>query len=309
MSNKNQSQEFTALTAEAADPHTDAGTIAALGALAAEQHRITQQALDDGLRAIIHEGKVIDLRHLWPHDPARDAFYQTGDLDSFCRFVDQHAELSIRRIFVEDVNAVCWLDFAAHSPTGIEHGHLRHWAGLGLEATPEFRALLQLIPLDGTTRVHDQREFIELLEDYASCITGYNRDGDGETIGTPMPASRIVSLARAIRVVESATTESSVTATGASRSRLDQVDAKSAINEALPERLGFRFRRSPQLGPLTAEIRLRVAPTKSGGVGFAVRGVNLAEVQRAWREDLCVEISRRIEGAQVMVGTYYKQGG
>lgn len=292
------------------ETHTEADAIARLGTMALGQHKITQDELDAGLRAVIINGETVDLTRLWDHDPKRLASFQTGHIESFCGFVSEHAA-EIAQVFVTDVYAECPLDFWTHSADGTPaYGHLRHIASLTLEPSPSFRALCRLAPIDGKAQVHKQADFVELLEDYAEhfvSAAGVDVQED-QMVTSTMDARRLVSIARAIRIVETAQTDSEVTATGASRSRLEKIDASSPA-QMLPAGLFFRFQRASELHDQIARIRLRVLPGPNGAPHFACRLVNADELAQSWRDNLVNRISDVLgtlgcRSMRVLLGSY-----
>lgn len=297
-------------TLESSTATTEAATIATLGSMALGEHKISQTDLNGGLRALIVNGEIVDLTRLWNHDPKRLASFQTGNIESFCGFVKQHAA-AIAQVFVNDVYAECPLDFWTHAADGTpQYGHLRHIASLTLEPSPSFRALCRLAPIDGKAQMHKQADFIELVEDYAEhfVAVGAVENNKSEAPTEALDARRLVSIARAIRIVETAQTDSEVTATGASRSRLEKIDAGSPW-QMLPSVLFFRFQRASELHDQIARVRLRVLPGPNGAPHFACRLLNADELAQSWRDNLVNRISDTLRGLgresmQVLLGSY-----
>lgn len=289
---------------------TEAAAIATLGSMAFGEHKITQADLDAGLRAVIINGETVDLTRLWSHDKSRLADFLTGSIESFCGFVNEHAA-DVATVFVGDVTAQCPLDFWTGEPDGTRrYGHLRHIATLALEQSPSYRALCKLAPIDGRAAVHKQADFIELIEDYAEHFVAVGADENKkyEVPTYALDAPRLVSIARAIRIVETAQTDSEVTPTGASRSRMEKIDASSPA-QMLPSALFFRFQRASELHHQIARIRLRVLPGPNGAPHFACRLVNADELAEAWRQNLVNRISDTLghlgcRSMRVLLGTY-----
>ena len=170
-------------------------------------------------------------------------------------------------------------------------GHGDYSATLNLKKTAAFLALEQ-----AAQRQHTQKDLSDWIEDWAPNLKAL--DADDKEIDLRKAAGAI----RSISIEQARKSEHVVGDMGASRSAMDQIEAKST--EGLPAE--FLFTVAPYEGLILQTIRLRVA-VLTGGDKPALRLRWIGEAQL--REDLAQEFKQVVQqevggSATLTIGTF-----
>ena len=145
------------------------------------------------------------------------------------------------------------------------------------------RAVLKLKPTAGYTAAQSiggrgisQKDLSDWIEDWHQYLTPVDEAGD------PIPVAKAIAAVRTITIKASSESETTVGDTSASRSAMDQIEARS--KETLP--VALQFRTIPYEGLTEQQITLRLSVITSGSVPvLKLRWVG-EEVQR---EDIAQE--------------------
>ena len=191
--------------------------------------------------------------------------------------------------FVDGDSMACTVYF--NLGTAAEPGHGDYTATLGLKKTAAFIALEC-----AAQRQHAQRDLSDWIEDWAPNLKAL--DADDKEIDLRKAAGAI----RSISIEQARKSEHVVGDMSASRSAMDQIEAKSS--EGLPAE--FLFTVAPYEGLIARTIRLRVA-VLTGGDKPTLRLRWIGEAQL--REDLAQEFKQVVQkevggSATLTIGTF-----
>ncbi|MFJ3487768.1 DUF2303 family protein [Pseudomonas sp. NPDC090202] len=199
--------------------------------------------------AVLPEGtKVVDLEK---YQAGRSRFrgtYSTHALADFSLYVKDRAEAGARG-FINQDNMSCVLLF--NLGTAQEPGHADDRALLQLKATAGYAAAQAI----SDTRL-GQKDLSDWIEDWHQYLTPV--DDDGKAI----PVAKAIAAVRTITVKATSESETTVGDTSASRSAMDQIEARS--KETLPAALQFHV--VPFEGLTEQLITLRISVITSGSV-------------------------------------------
>ena len=170
-------------------------------------------------------------------------------------------------------------------------GHADDTATLGLKASPAYAAILAV---HGTTLPH--ADALNWLQDWVDHITYANEDG------SDMPAPATYNALRKLTISAKSDATSEERAHGASRSALEEVEARGA--GALPAFL--RFNCTPYAGLPDRVFYLRVNVRDNNGKPvLQLRIRNLDSEKEAIAQDFKAELLRELEGrAALVIGTF-----
>lgn len=170
-------------------------------------------------------------------------------------------------------------------------GHGDDTATLGLKASPAYAAILAV---HGTTLQH--ADALNWLQDWVDHITYADEDGND------MPAPATYNALRKLTISAKSDATSEERAHGASRSALEEVEARGA--GALPAFL--RFTCTPYAGLPDRVFYLRVNVRDNNGKPvLQLRIRNLDSEKEAIAQDFKAELLRELEGrAALVIGTF-----
>jgi uncharacterized protein YfdQ (DUF2303 family) len=231
--------------------------------------------------AVLPEGaKVLDLEKFQAGRSRFRGTYSTHALADFSAYVADRAEAGARG-FINQDEMSCVLLFNLGTTT--EPGHADDRAVLKLKATAGYTAAQQV----AGNRLA-QKDLSDWIEDWHQYLTPV--DGEGKAI----PVAKAIAAVRTITVKATSESETTVGDTSASRSAMDQIEARS--KETLPAALLFNT--IPFEGLVEQQITLRLSVITSGPVPvLKLRWVG-EEVQReAIAQEFKAVLEEKIGGA------------
>jgi len=226
---------------------------------------------------------------LEPFQKGRERFrgtYSTSSFDDFVEYVRANrGEPAPTFVDPDHMSAAAYFNLGNESEPG--HGDWK--AGLKLKPTAPFAALCDI---DG--KKLKQKELAEFLEDWNEFVAAEYPNGDGDL-------KRAITGIRKIQIDKRAESVHGVTATGASRSEMEQIEAKA---DELP--IGFTWVCEPYVGLKSRPFRLALSVLTTGEVPLVVLRWQRRE---AVLEDIAKEFKTTLEGAlaedaTVSVGTF-----
>lgn len=250
----------------------------------------TGKSLDTLIPTVVlpESAKVIDLEKFQNGRSRFRGTYSTHSLGDFSTYVVDRAEAGARG-FINQDEMSCVLLFNLGTTT--EPGHADDRAILKLKATAGYTAA-QAIAGRGMT----QKDLSDWIEDWHQYLTPVDDEGSA------IPVARAIAAVRTITIKATSESETTVGDTSASRSAMDQIEARS--KETLPTALQFRV--IPFEGLTEQQITLRVSVITSGSQPvLKLRWVG-EEVQR---EDIAQEFKAVLDSkvgtaANLSLGTF-----
>jgi uncharacterized protein YfdQ (DUF2303 family) len=230
----------------------------------------TGKTLDTLIPTVVlpESAKVIDLEKFQNGRSRFRGTYATHSLADFSTYVVDRADAGARG-FINQDEMSCVLLF--NLGTTAVPGHADDRAVLKLKATAGYTAA-QAIAGRGMT----QKDLSDWIEDWHQYLTPV------DDAGTAIPVAKAIAAVRTITVKATSESETTVGDTSASRSAMDQIEARS--KETLPAALLFSV--IPFEGLTEQQINLRISVITSGAVpALKLRWVG-EEVQR---EDIAQE--------------------
>jgi uncharacterized protein YfdQ (DUF2303 family) len=225
--------------------------------------------------------KVIDLERFQAGRSRFRGTYSTHSLADFGAYVVERAAPGARGFINQDEMSCCLL---FNLGTAAEPGHADDRAILRLKATAGYTAAQNIGGLS-------QKDLSDWIEDWHQYLTPVDEAGN------PIPVAKAIAAVRTITIKASSESETTVGETSASRSAMDQIEARS--KETLP--VSLQFRTVPFEGLTEQQITLRLSVITSGSQPvLKLRWVG-EEVQR---EDIAQEfkavLQRNIGEAAVL---------
>jgi uncharacterized protein YfdQ (DUF2303 family) len=234
------------------------------------------------------DAKVVDLERFQAGRSRFRGTYSTHSLNDFAVYVVQRAAPGAQG-FINQDEMSCALLFNlgnAEAP-----GHADDRAVLKLKPTAGYTAAQQI-----GGRGICQKDLSDWIEDWHQYLTPI------DDAGNAIPVAKAIAAVRTITIKASSESETTVGETGASRSAMDQIEARS--KETLP--VSLQFHTVPFEGLTEQQITLRLSVITSGAVPvLKLRWVG-EEVQR---EDIAQEfkavLQRNIgEAALLSLGAF-----
>ena len=221
---------------------------------------------------------IIDLERFQAGRSRFRGTYSTHSLEDFSAYVIERASTGARGFIDQDAMS-CILLFnlgTANAP-----GHADDRSILKLKPTAGYTAAQQI-----GGRGISQKDLSDWIEDWHQYLTPVDEAGD------PIPVAKAIAAVRTITIKTSSESETTVGDTSASRSAMDQIEARS--KETLP--VALQFRTIPYEGLTEQQITLRLSVITSGSLPvLKLRWVG-EEVQR---EDIAQEFKSVL---QVKIG-------
>jgi uncharacterized protein YfdQ (DUF2303 family) len=238
--------------------------------------------------AVIPEGaKVLDLEKFQEGRSRFRGVFSTHSLADYSVYVADRAAAGARG-FIDQDGMSCNVLFNigdAEKP-----GHADDRAVLKLKATAGYKAVQEIAgsPMS-------QKDLSDWIEDWHQYLTPVDADDN------PVSLSKAIAAVRTITVKATSESETTVGDTSASRSAMDQIEAKS--KETLPTALLFNV--VPFEGLIEQQIRLRVTVITSGSVpvlklrwiGEEVQRESIAQEFKAVLEDKIGDAAKLSLGA------------
>ena len=234
------------------------------------------------------DAKVIDLEKFQAGRSRFRGTYSTHSLADFSAYVVERAALGARGFIDQDAMS-CVLLF--NLGTADVPGHADDRAVLKLKPTAGYTAAQQI-----GGRGISQKDLSDWIEDWHQYLTPVDE------VGNAIPVAKAIAAVRTITIKASSESETTVGETSASRSAMDQIEARS--KETLP--VSLQFSTVPFEGLTEQVITLRLSVITSGAVPvLKLRWVG-EEVQR---EDIAQEfkavLQRNIrEAATLALGAF-----
>ncbi|WP_030132131.1 DUF2303 family protein [Pseudomonas sp. QTF5] len=218
---------------------------------------------------VLPEGCQVVTMEKWNAGRSRfRGIYSTHSLADFSTYVAERA-ISTAKGFIDQDEMTCTLLF--NLGTDAEPGHADDRAVLKLKASAGYKAAQAI-----GGRAMSQKDLSDWIEDWHQYLTPV--DDEGKAI----PVARAIAAVRTITVKATSESETTVGDTSASRSAMDQIEARS--KETLPAALLFNT--IPYEGLTEQQINLRISViTSSAQPALKLRWVG-EEVQR---EDIAQE--------------------
>lgn len=214
------------------------------------------------------DAKIIDLEKFQSGRSRFRGTYSTHSLADFSAYVVERAALGARGFIDQDAMS-CALLF--NLGTAEVPGHADDRAVLKLKPTAGYTAVQQI-----GGRGISQKDLSDWIEDWHQYLTPVDEAGNS------IPVAKAIAAVRTITIKASSESETTVGETSASRSAMDQIEARS--KETLPVSLQFSV--IPFEGLTEQVITLRLSVITSGAVPvLKLRWVG-EEVQR---EDIAQE--------------------
>ena len=219
--------------------------------------------------------KVIDLEKFQAGRSRFRGTYSTHSLADFGTYVVERAEPGARGFIDQDAMS-CVLLF--NLGTSGEPGHADDRAVLKLKPTAGYTAAQQI-----GGRGISQKDLSDWIEDWHQYLTPVDEAGNA------IPVAKAIAAVRTITIKASSESETTVGETSASRSAMDQIEARS--KETLP--VSLQFSTVPFEGLTEQVITLRLSVITSGSQPvLKLRWVG-EEVQR---EDIAQEFKAVLQG-------------
>jgi len=190
--------------------------------------------------------KVIDLERFQNGRSRFRGVYSTHSLADFSAYVAERSEAGARG-FINQDEMSCVLLF--NLGTVAEPGHADDRAILKLKATAGYNAA-QAIGGRGIS----QKDLSDWIEDWHQYLTPVDEEGNA------IPVAKAIAAVRTITIKATSESETTVGDTSASRSAMDQIEARS--KETLP--VALQFRTTPFEGLTEQQIILRLSVITSG---------------------------------------------
>jgi len=239
--------------------------------------------------AVLPEGaKVLDLEKYQAFRSRFRGTFSTHSLADFSTYVLDRAGASARGFIDQDLMS-CTLLFNLGDPAN--PGHADDRAVLKLKATAGYTAAQQI----AGNRLA-QKDLSDWIEDWHQYLTPV------DDAGNPIPVAKAIAAVRTITVKATSESETTVGDTSASRSAMDQIEARS--KETLPTALLFNV--VPFDGLTEQQINLRISVITSGPVPvLKLRWVG-EEVQReAIAEEFKSVLDKQIgDAAKLSIGAF-----
>lgn len=247
------------------------------------------EAVEKGIIALPNDFKVHDLEDHLPQRRRQRGTFTTSSIDSFCKYVEAHAETGTTVFVADTLKATAVLNLG----TTEQPGHADNQAHLALTKTAAYNALLHI---DG--RQQSQRDAAEFFEDWREHLQFFQEE-QGLTISQAIGAVRNITI-DAARKLESTTANLSE-----SQSAFEQVTVSS--KETIPSLIYFKCKPYEDLEERTFVLRVSIL---TGGEKPAV----VLRIQRlqVHVEEMAVELAQDIHdqltSTQIAVvrGTYAK---
>ncbi len=196
--------------------------------------------------ALPDSAQIIDLERFQAGRSRFRGTYSTHSLEDFSAYVVERAWTGSRGFIDQDAMS-CTLLF--NLGTADAPGHADDRAVLKLKPTAGYTAAQQI----GGRRI-SQKDLSDWIEDWHQYITPV--DAEGKAI----PLAKAIAAVRTITIKASSESETTVGETSASRSAMDQIEARS--KETLP--VSLQFRTVPFEGLTEQQITLRLSVITSG---------------------------------------------
>lgn len=214
--------------------------------------------------------------------------YSTQSIEDFSTYINNHETASVF-VDTDDMSALAFFDLGDPDIPG----HGEHRAGLKLKKNAAFVAALHA---HGTA--FGQKELAHWIEDWHHCITGEDTDGKEMTSKT---------LANAVRRIEIKASSERTHEDGdfnASRSALDQLDARAGA--ATPAVI--RFACIPYEGLKVRTFELRVSILTGDNVPkLKLRIIGLEGVQEEMAKEFKAVLASQVnEHAELLLGNFDK---
>ncbi len=198
-------------------------------------------AINTGVMIVPESFRSIDLEKYMPERRRFRGNFSTTSIEDFCVYANDHDAGSI---FVDTdkrrMSARAYFDLGdQHAP-----GHAEHQASLSLEPSPAYAAALAI----NGERLK-QSQLAEFIEDWLPQLTILHN----EDVQNPLQAIQAV---RNIVINANAAASHSEHHFGASRSAMEEVEAKSSVHQ-LPTHITFTF--VPHIGFEPIDVVFRVA--------------------------------------------------
>jgi len=190
--------------------------------------------------------KVVNLEQFQAGRSRFRGAYSTHSLADFSAYVADRAAPDARG-FINQDEMSCVLLF--NLGTVAEPGHADDRAILKLKATAGYTAA-QAIGGRGIS----QKDLSDWIEDWHQYLTPVDEEGNA------IPVAKAIAAVRTITIKATSESETTVGDTGASRSAMDQIEARS--KETLP--VALQFRTIPFEGLTEQQITLRLSVITSG---------------------------------------------
>ena len=196
---------------------------------------------------VLPEGsKVIDLEKFQSGRSRFRGTYSTHSLADFSAYVVERAAIGARGFIDQDAMS-CVLLF--NLGTAEEPGHADDRAVLKLKPTAGYTAAQQI-----GGRGISQKDLSDWIEDWHQYLTPVDEAGNA------IPVAKAIAAVRTITIKASSESETTVGETSASRSAMDQIEARS--KETLP--VSLQFSTVPFEGLTEQVITLRLSVITSG---------------------------------------------
>jgi uncharacterized protein YfdQ (DUF2303 family) len=239
--------------------------------------------------AVLPEGaKVLDLEKYQAGRSRFRGIYSTHALADFSAYVTERAGEGARG-FINQDDMSCVLLF--NLGTIASPGHADDRAVLKLKATAGYAAAQSI----SDSRL-SQKDLSDWIEDWHQYLTPV------DDAGNPIPVAKTIAAVRTITIKATSESETTVGDTSASRSAMDQIEARS--KETLPAALQFHV--VPFEGLTEQQITLRISVITSGSVPvLKLRWVG-EEVQReAIAQEFKAVLERQIgDTAKLSLGCF-----
>ncbi|MCX4067260.1 DUF2303 family protein [Pseudomonas sp. S1Bt30] len=190
--------------------------------------------------------KVIDLERFQGGRSRFRGTYTTHSLEDFSAYVVERTALGARG-FIDQDEMSCVLLF--NLGTAEVPGHADDRAVLKLKPTAGYTAAQQI-----GGRGISQKDLSDWIEDWHQYLTPVDE------VGAAIPVAKAIAAVRTITIKASSESETTVGETSASRSAMDQIEARS--KETLP--VSLQFRTVPFEGLTEQQIILRLSVITSG---------------------------------------------
>lgn len=184
--------------------------------------------------------------------------FETTSIEAFVKYLELHFDEGQRHpgIFInpEKMTAEAWLDLGTHT----DPGWPEHSAGLRLQQTPQYRALLKFATTDERRNPHTQMEFIDFISDWQQHLSFFTVDG--VEIGF-RDVRRAIS---ALKVNQDRAVTSQVGSLGAARTEMEQVNIEAGTGGlVIPDYFTWAGQAYDELDPVTFRCPIREAVTDS----------------------------------------------
>lgn len=270
----------------------DATAIKEIGRLAIEAAEANK--LDTPTPSIVVGGKVESLEHL--HD-GRSRFrgkLATPSLADFVGYVKRDHGLSANfkpAVFIDaaKLSANAFFNLGDHQ----DPGHADHAAVLALDPTAAYKAVRKI---DGAKL--GQKGLAEFIDEWQLQLTAFDEKGDVLSI------RQAAGAVRSVKIKADRETSTTVRNFGATKSALEEIEAKAAGLDALPARLQFDFTPALGLPQRTADLRVTIVVDGDEPL-FAAKWFAREQVEEAIAQDFKRVLFEELgDAAHLTIGTF-----